>query len=295
MAVKIFFCYARKDKPLLKELHTHLFPLYREGLINMWHDGDISAGAEWEQEISSHLNEAEIILLLISPNFMASDYCYGIEMKRAMERHEKGEARVIPIILRSVNWQSILGKLQALPTDAKPIMRWSTRDEAFYNVVEGIRKVVVELKAKVRFDKFTNRYKVALSLSQEEAVRMNFNSIGSEHLLLGLIREGKGVAAVILTKFHVRLNQARDTVELFIGRGNNEFIGEIGLDTHAKKLIELSVKEAFRLNHYYVGTGHLLLSIIDDGQSEGFKVLKTLIGNRMEKMRKQIIDEIHPD
>src|SRR5215469_1243043 len=121
MAKKIFICYAHEDELLLNKLKAHLRPLQRQGLIEVWHDRDINAGTEWEREISNHLNEANIILLLVSPDFMDSDYCYGIEMKRAIERHERGEARVIPVILRHVYWQGILGTLQALPTDAKPV------------------------------------------------------------------------------------------------------------------------------------------------------------------------------
>src|SRR6266478_2779264 len=146
MAVKIFFCYAHEDEDLLNKLKRHLWPLQRQGLIAVWHDRDISAGTEWEQEISQHLNAAQIILLLVSPDFMYSEYCYGVEMKRALERHERKEAIVIPIIVRPIYWQGVLGNIQALPTDAKPIMDryWHTLDEALY-VAEGIRKVVVQL------------------------------------------------------------------------------------------------------------------------------------------------------
>jgi len=147
MPVKIFCCYAHEDEPLLRKLKSHLKPLQREGLIDLWYDRDISAGTEWEQEINRHLIEAQIILLLVSPDFMDSDYCYSIEMKRALERHERGESRVIPIILRPVDWQDVLGKLQALPTDGTPVIdrRWHTSDEALYSVAQGIRKVVEEL------------------------------------------------------------------------------------------------------------------------------------------------------
>src|SRR6266487_4660896 len=102
MQVEIFCCYAHEDQALLKKLITHLASLERQGCIRIWADKDIGAGAEWEQEINKHLNTAHIILLLVSPDFMASDYCYGIEMKRAMEKHQAGTARVIPIILRPV-------------------------------------------------------------------------------------------------------------------------------------------------------------------------------------------------
>ena len=147
MPAKVFFCYAHEDEELLNKLKTHLMPLQRQGLIDVWYDRDISAGTVWEQEIEEHLNTAQIVLLLVSPDFMNSDYCYSIELKRSIERHDRKEARVIPIILRHVYWQGVLGKLQALPTDAIPVMSssWHYQDEAFYNVAEGIRKVVEQL------------------------------------------------------------------------------------------------------------------------------------------------------
>src|SRR6266702_2131337 len=113
MSIEIFCCYARKDQTLLNELNAHLMPLQHQGLITIWADTNISAGIEWEKEIEKHLDTAHIILLLISPDFMTSEYCYSKEMKRAMERHESGEVRVIPIILRSIHWKDApFGKLQ---------------------------------------------------------------------------------------------------------------------------------------------------------------------------------------
>src|SRR5436190_1980114 len=113
MLVEIFCCYARRDQPLLTQLRTHLIPLQRQGLIRLWADIDIGAGSEWEQEIDKHLNTAHIVLLLVSPDFMASDYCYSIEMKHAIERHEQSQAQVIPVILSPVIWQDApFGKLQ---------------------------------------------------------------------------------------------------------------------------------------------------------------------------------------
>src|SRR5437588_11104297 len=134
MPLKIFFCYAREDEPLLNKMKAHLAALQRLGFIDMWHDRNISAGTEWEREINKHLNEADIILLLISPDFMVSDYCYSKEMKWAMNRHEHGEARVVPVILRPVDsWKEApFGKLQALPRDAVPITdsSWRRLDNA---------------------------------------------------------------------------------------------------------------------------------------------------------------------
>jgi hypothetical protein len=150
MPIEIFCCYAHEDRQFLHELQIHLRMLQRQGLIGIWHDRDISAGTEWEQEISKHLNEAHIILLLISPAFMASDFCYGIEMKRALERHERDEAQVIPVILRPVYWkQAPFSHLQALPINAKPITSssWHLRDEAFFDVAEGITKIVASMRS----------------------------------------------------------------------------------------------------------------------------------------------------
>ena len=150
MPVKIFFCYAHEDEGLLNKLKRHIWPLRRQGLIDVWHDRDISAGTEWEQEISQHLNTAQIILLLVSPDFLYSEYCYGVEMKQAIERHQRGEAQVIPIIIRPVYWQGILGLLQALPKDGLPITdpEWHTLDRALYNVTEGIRTVIELISVK---------------------------------------------------------------------------------------------------------------------------------------------------
>src|SRR5437660_11111355 len=103
--IKLFYCCAREDIALRNELEKHLGPLRRQGQITSWYDQNISVGKEWKREIDANLNTADIILLLISPDFMHSDYCYSIEMKRALERHENREARVIPIILRHVDWE----------------------------------------------------------------------------------------------------------------------------------------------------------------------------------------------
>jgi TIR domain len=140
---EIFVCYAHEDELLLKKLEQHLSLLRRQGIITTWYDRQINAGTPWEKEIRKHLDSAHIILLLISPDFMDSDYCYGIEMKRAMERHGRGDACVIPVILRPVYWQSAaFGELQVLPTDAKAVTSWSDLDQALSNVAEGILKVI---------------------------------------------------------------------------------------------------------------------------------------------------------
>src|SRR5260370_1200091 len=148
MTVKIFYCYAHEDKKLRAELENHLGILKQQKLITGWSDRNINAGSEWEKEVDSNLNAANIILLLISTDFVNSEYCYSVEMKRALERHENGTAKVIPIILRHVDYEGALfSHLQALPTDAVPVTdrKWRKHDEAFLDVAKGIRKEVKEL------------------------------------------------------------------------------------------------------------------------------------------------------
>jgi hypothetical protein len=146
MAVEIFFSYAREDEALMDQIRHQLVLFEREGIIVKWYDRKIQAGEEWGQKISWQLSVAKIILLLFSPDFLASRYCYSVEMAEALKRHEKGEAVVIPIILRHCLWQETpIGKLQALPKDGKPITKWSNRDEATMDVAAGIIKVVREL------------------------------------------------------------------------------------------------------------------------------------------------------
>ncbi len=142
--IEVFFSYSHEDEAFCKELIKHLGVMKRLGQIDDWYDRNISAGTEWKQEIDRHLELATVILLLVSVDFIESDYCYEIELKRAMERHDNGEARVIPVILRPTdNWQKTpFGKLAAIPTDGKPISTWSDRDEAFAHVARQIRLAV---------------------------------------------------------------------------------------------------------------------------------------------------------
>ena len=147
--MRLFYSYSHKDEALRDELETHLKLLQRQGLIEFWHDRRITAGEEWKGQIDVNLEQADLILLLVSADFIASDYCYDLEMKRAMERHEAGEARVIPVIVRDVSWQAApFGKLQALPKDGKAVTTWPNKDTAWRNVAEGIEKVIKHLREK---------------------------------------------------------------------------------------------------------------------------------------------------
>ncbi|HEU4837176.1 MAG TPA: toll/interleukin-1 receptor domain-containing protein [Pyrinomonadaceae bacterium] len=146
--IKLFFSYSHKDEDLRNELENHLTPLKRQRVIDTWHDRRISAGKDFGSEISAHLETSQIILLLISPYFIASDYCYEAEMMRALELNDTGKARVIPVILDPCDWQSLpFGNLQALPKDGKPISKYPNMHEALLEVARGVRAVAEEFRS----------------------------------------------------------------------------------------------------------------------------------------------------
>lgn len=146
-AIEVFFSYAHEDEKLRDELAKHLKLLERQKVIKAWYDRDITAGEEWRHTVEQQLNTAQVILLLVSADFLASDFCWSVELQRAMEQHEAGEARVIPIILREVDWYSApFGKLQALPKNAEPVVNWANLDQAFTDIAIGIRNVVESLR-----------------------------------------------------------------------------------------------------------------------------------------------------
>jgi hypothetical protein len=135
----VFFSYSHADEALRDQLEKHLSLLKRQGVITTWHDRRIGAGEEWERAIDDHIETDDIILLLISPDFLASDYCYDQEMTRAVERHDAGEATVIPVFLRPCSWKRTpFGKIQGTPPDARPVTQWPDRDVALLEVTKAI-------------------------------------------------------------------------------------------------------------------------------------------------------------
>ncbi|XQA60682.1 toll/interleukin-1 receptor domain-containing protein [Xanthomonas sacchari] len=144
----VFFSYSHADEALRDQLEKQLAMLKRQGAIDTWHDRRIGAGQEIDQAINERINTDEIILLLVSPDFIASDYCYDIEMARAMERHQANEAIVIPVILRPCDWHHApFGKLLGTPRDGKPVTLWANHDEAFLEVAKAVREAAGRLQA----------------------------------------------------------------------------------------------------------------------------------------------------
>ncbi len=143
----VFFSYCHADEGLRDQLQKHLTLMKREGLIQFWHDRRIDAGSEFDGAIREHLEQADVILLLISADFMASEYCFSIEMTRAMERHQEQSARVIPVILRPCDWHSApFGKLVAAPRDGKAVTLWPNADEAMLDVAQKVRAALTQMK-----------------------------------------------------------------------------------------------------------------------------------------------------
>ena len=150
--VALFYSYAHEDEPLRDELQGHLKLLERRGLLAPWHDRQIVPGADWAAAIDANLQGAELVLLLLSKDFIESDYIMGVELAAAMKRHAEQAATVVPIMLRAFDLEPEdvealpFLKLQGLPTDLKPVTSWANRDEAWTNVAKGLRQAVKAIR-----------------------------------------------------------------------------------------------------------------------------------------------------
>lgn len=146
MAARVFISYSHKDEDLRSELEVHLAYLKNQGSVEIWQDRRLLPGDNFDHTIREEIDTADVILLLISSDFLASSYCFGIEMTRALERHSSGEARAIAVILRPCEWkQTELSQYLATPTDGRAITRWPDRDEAFLDVTQSIRRVIEDM------------------------------------------------------------------------------------------------------------------------------------------------------
>lgn len=150
-ALRVFVSYSHRDEIWQKRLANHLSGLKHMGIVQSWHDRQIKAGDNFAATIDKYLNVSDLILLLISPDFMSSEYCYRVEMTRALERHEREEACVIPVILRPVDWERApFSHIQAVPKDGKAVTLWPNKDLALMDAAKSIRKAAEELSAQIR-------------------------------------------------------------------------------------------------------------------------------------------------
>jgi len=187
MDAQVFFSYSHQDEDIRDQLAKHLSILQRRGVISTWHDREIEAGIDRAADIEQQLNQADIILLLVSADFLASDYCYDVEVKRAMERHVAGDARVIPVIVRPVDWQDApFAELQPLPRDGKPISKWDDPDDALMDVTQGIKRTLTEIAEAQREFK-TKLYGALLKLGYQQQARIFLRAINAESVAAFLI------------------------------------------------------------------------------------------------------------
>ncbi|MDQ3020628.1 MAG: toll/interleukin-1 receptor domain-containing protein [Bacteroidota bacterium] len=143
MAINIFISYSHADELYKNDLVNHLSGLKRSGIINDWDDRKILPGEKWDEEIKKHFKDSKLVLFLVSSDFMASDYIQDIEIRTAIEKHERGEITIVPIIIRDCDYTSLsLSKFQALPKNAKPISSWENKDEGWANVVQQLKKII---------------------------------------------------------------------------------------------------------------------------------------------------------
>lgn len=146
-AIKVFISYSHVDEKLKEQLLNHLGPLKRLGIIDEWHDRKIKAGDAWGEEISTNLASADIVVLLVSVDFINSEYCYEKEFEVALKRHEEGAAVIVPVIGRSCMWTELpFGEIQAVPKDGKAVASWDDQDEALTDVARGIRDLACKLR-----------------------------------------------------------------------------------------------------------------------------------------------------
>ncbi|BAY27419.1 TPR repeat-containing protein [Calothrix sp. NIES-2100] len=184
-SIEVFISYHQKDEELREELEKHLATLLREQLITSWHKREIIAGQEFQAEINKYLKRAGLILLLVSPDFIASDYHWTVEVTRALEQNAAGKARVIPVLLRHADWDNPpIDKLSPLPNNRKPIKSWSDRDEAFLEVVKGIRQEVARLVASSNYsppkDSSANQKPLALKPAADNAPSQPGNQVETD-------------------------------------------------------------------------------------------------------------------
>ena len=244
-ALRIFISYSHRDDQFRAELETHLVLLKRQGIVESWSDRKILPGQSWGDEIDTRLENAHIVLSLISPDFLASDYCYDKEMRRALEKHDAGDLILIPIIIRHSTWKSSpVAKFQALPQDAKPIAVWQDRDEAWVNVISGLSEICKELNV----DRFQNSYGFRKDITKSAL------KIG----VFGMTGVGKSTLCnVLIGQAVMRIS---DIVP--ITRHVQRFVGAVGSRT-----VELfdcpGLGESLDLDEEYRRFYHEVLEIID--------------------------------
>ena len=297
--MKVFISYSHKDECYRDSLETHTATLRRNQTISVWYDRMISPGEDWKNTIDENLDDSDIILLLISSDFINSEYCFNVEMSRALEMHESGVATVIPIIVRKCDWNvPELRNIQSLPRDAKPITSWEDKDEAWTDVVEGLKKIIKKKetrkdeekrmslkKTNEQFDKITDQTRNRLNDTEIELVNKRVRKVSLEDIFVWpdlkeldeeLDHYAKAVSSkeiVNTGKFSLIFGEEQSGKTTLSKRFFHEFIKNnmtpVLLDGSQIKrydisaLISRELSKQYRSPEYYQGNNHKVL-IIDD-------------------------------
>lgn len=244
--IEIFLCYAREDERLCQELENQLRVLQKQGLIKVWYDRKIIPGREWAHEIDAHLNTAQIILLLVSTNFVVSEYCYGIEMERALERHERGEACVIPVILSPTLWnETPFGKLQALPRDSKPVTMWPNKGAAFFNVADGILRAIKDLSSRLPGDhswRKNPKEESTPASAGKVSERTGVKSVSNEILAFSKVPEYTNINRYLPVYILLNISRSMKGVPVeSLNQGLELFRSEVISDPFARDVVKVGV------------------------------------------------------
>lgn len=288
--VTLFFSYSHKDEALRDELEKHLASLKHQDIIDTWHDRRIDAGEEWATQIDDHLRSADIIVLLVSADFIASRYCYDLEMKEALRRHEAGEARVVPVILRPCDWHDLpFGKLQAATRDARAVVKFPTLDDGFLEVVQAIKtaaKLMHGNIAKVPFSQAQQPAKtlVVPSVSGPRSSDLRVRQSFSDHDRDTFITESfEYIAAYFENSLMELATRNRQLKTQFRRRDANSFEAVIYSDGKQASKCGIWLGGGFMagIAFSYSGLGNgnngnsfnETVSVVDDGYSLGLKPL----------------------
>lgn len=290
--IRLFFSYSHRDEALRDELEKHLAGLKHQGIIESWHDRRIGAGEEWASQIDENLQSADIILLLVSADFIASPYCYGIETKEALRRHEAGEAKVIQVILRPCDWHDLpFGKLQAATKDGRPVAKFPSLDDGFLEVVQSIKAAAKALETRKSSDVQTANSHRHHAPSQDTPTRVSGFPRSSDLRIRKTFSDHDRDAFRINTFEYIAAYFENSLLELgernprlktsFRSRDANSFEAAVYLDGKqtAKCGIWLgngAFLSGIAFSHAWLGNGNSYnesFSVVDDGYSLGLKPL----------------------
>lgn len=265
--VEVLFSYAHEDEELRDELAKHLKPLEDEGAVRAWHDRGIVAGQKWGAEIDARLNSADIILLLVSPDFLVSDYCQTVEVRRALERDAAGEAAVIPVILRPCPWQrTVLRTLQALPEDGKPVTLWPNLDEVLLEVAEGIGRAIEALRSK--------RVTAPKTIEEKEPTAAAAPSLIPRPPVIGFVSRRDPQGRDIVARLRDELAPGRDQLVTLSGPGG---IGKTTLAAEAARSLQEAYEHRVVWSSADGRADFTFLSLLDDIATQlGSAGLRTL-------------------